>query len=106
MNTRFQFNPRSKQARYFAALTGAVMASAVLLAPAHAGDTYPAGAAGTRQQLDSDRDGRLSRAEVQRDASLRERFDALDANRDGVLDAAELAAADNQTAVRGMEVKQ
>lgn len=106
MNTGFEFDPRSKRARYLAGFTGAIMVAGVLLVPAHAGDKYPTGATSTRQQLDSDRDGRVSRAEAQRDAPLRERFDALDANRDGVLDAAELAAADNQAATRGTEVKQ
>jgi hypothetical protein len=87
-------------------LAGAALASAVALAPAHAGDPAPYGASSGKQQLDSDRDGKLSRGEAQRDSALWHRFNELDTNRDGVLDAAELAAPDNQAAARGTEVKQ
>jgi len=94
-------------------LAGALLASATVLLPAHAAEKYPAGSGSSggsggmrHQQLDTDKDGRVSRAEAQRDAALRERFDVLDANRDGVLDAAELAAQDSQPTGRGTGVKQ
>jgi hypothetical protein len=106
MNT----SKRVNSARSVAWLAGAALASAAMLGPAHAGEqypgNYPSGGSGMRQPLDSNKDGRVSRTEAQHDAALRERFDALDANRDGTLDAAELAAQDNQAAAGGTEVKQ
>lgn len=89
--------------------TSAVLASAATLTPVYAGERYPEkqpSGGSTMQQLDTNQDGRVSRAEAQRDTALSKRFDAIDANRDGVLDAAELAAPDNQAARRGTEVKQ
>lgn len=87
-------------------LAGAALVSAAALTPAHAGELAPSGARSAKQQPDSDRSGRVSRTEAQRDPLERQRANVLDANRDGVLDAAELAAPNNKAAVRGTEVKQ
>jgi len=105
MNRSKQINfPRSA-----AWLAGAMLASAAMLTPAYAGEKspekYPSGGSGMRQPLDGNKDGHVSRAKAPQDAALKERFDALDTNHDGVLDAAELAAPDNQAAARGAEVK-
>lgn len=95
---------RTSTPRRLAWLAAGTLAAAAALAPAHAGEAKDS-AAGAVQQLDADHDGRISRAEARRDPALAKRFDVLDANRDGVLDAAELAASDHQAATRGMEVK-
>jgi hypothetical protein len=101
---RFEPTPTAGALAWLAA---GLLSAAAGLSPAHAGEaTAPGG--GAWQGLDADHDGRISRAEAQHDSALAKRFDALDANRDGTLDAAELAASeneDNEAAARGTEVK-
>lgn len=87
-----------------ASLASAVLLSAVMSAPVYADDNASAGPGGLGQKVDTDNDGRVSRAEAQRSTTLKERFDALDTNHDGVLDAAQLAAPDSQAGARGTEV--
>lgn len=96
---------RTNISRSLAWLAAGLLASAAGLSPAHAGEQkHPSGS--TLQQIDTNQDGRVSRAEAQRDPALAKRFDALDANHDGTLDAAELATQDSQAAAGGTEVKQ
>lgn len=81
-------------------LAGAALTTSVTMTPAYAGEKYPtaqpstgkSAGKGDWQHLDTNKDGRISRVEAQRDPALKERFDILDANRDGVLDATELGA--------------
>lgn len=49
----------------------------------------PRGGQGGMQKIDTDQDGRIARAEAAGHPRLAERFDTLDANRDGYLDAGE-----------------
>ena len=76
---------------------------AVLAAPTWADDreTYNRRAAAADaalfQQLDRDRDGRLSREEARGDLNLGPRFDDMDVNRDGIVTREELGVYLQQT---------
>ena len=76
---------------------------AALAAPAWADDreTYNRRAAAADaalfQQLDRDRDGRLSREEARGDLNLGPRFDDMDVNRDGIVTREELGSYLQQT---------
>lgn len=60
-------------------------------APVHAAEPHPALSEAQIQQLDEDRDGRLSREEARRHRGLVEVFTRLDTDRDGYLSGAEIS---------------
>lgn len=84
-------------------LAGAVVVSTALLIPAYAGNKTSSVGAGLPSA--SQREERVSYAEARSDAALKEWLAAQDTNCDGVLDEAELAAADNSPAAHETEVK-
>ncbi len=52
----------------------------------------PGGGHGPMAKLDTDKDGRISKAEAQADPKFAERFDRLDVNKDGYVDKADVEA--------------
>jgi hypothetical protein len=87
-------------------LAGTVLVSAALLIPAYAGNKTSSSSTGIQQQPNGNQEERVNDAETWSDKALKEWLAALDTNCDGVLDEAELAAADRQPATYEMEVKQ
>ena len=73
-------------------LLAPALVAALLTVQAHAADAPNAAVAPSSMTLplDLDKDGSLSKAEVKNDKMLSSRFDTMDANKDGKLDAKEL----------------
>lgn len=88
-------------------LSARLLAAAALLSVANLTPAYAdAGSAGSQHQADMGQKAQVTRAEAQRDPMLKERFDALDTNHDGVLDAEEIAAGNkSRGATKGTEEK-
>jgi Ca2+-binding EF-hand superfamily protein len=73
-------------------LAASVLALGITAGPAVGQDTTRADADTQFVQLDADRDGFVTRAEVSKLPGAAQRFDKFDANKDGKLDRAEFVA--------------
>ena len=73
-------------------LAASVLALGITAGPAVGQDTTRTDADTQFTQLDVDRDGFVTRAEVSKVPGAAQRFDKFDANKDGKLDRAEFAA--------------